>query len=78
MLFRSFEMQADTPGVVSFIMTRIKSPPQGAFGGEAGQVGRLLLNDKPIDPSDHWVLKKGDRVLMETAGGGGYGKPAGA
>jgi hypothetical protein len=33
----------------------------------------LLLNGKPIDPADHWVLKKGDRVVMETAGGGGCG-----
>jgi N-methylhydantoinase B/oxoprolinase/acetone carboxylase alpha subunit len=31
------------------------------------------LNGKMIDPADHWVLKKGDRVIMQTAGGGGYG-----
>ncbi|HTP95490.1 MAG TPA: hydantoinase B/oxoprolinase family protein [Burkholderiales bacterium] len=68
-----FEMRADTPGVVSFIVTRLKVPPPGLFGGESGKPARLKLNGKPIDPSDHWVLKAGDRVVMETAGGGGYG-----
>lgn len=30
----------------------------------AGKVGALLLNGKPINPADHWVLKQGDRVVM--------------
>jgi len=54
-------------------MTRFRTAPQGIFGGTPGKVGALLLNGKPIDPADHWVLNKGDRVVMETAGGGGYG-----
>jgi len=72
-----FEMRADTPGMASFIMTRMKVPPPGMFGGEAGTPARLALNGRPIDPSDHWVLKPGDHVLMETAGGGGYGTAGG-
>ena len=68
------EVVADTPMMASMIMTRFRTAPQGIFGGAAGQVGALLLNGKAIDPADHWVLKKGDRVVMETAGGGGYGK----
>lgn len=72
-----FEFQGDTPAVVSFLMTRIKSAPPGLRGGEPGHIGRLLLNGEPIDPADHWVLKKGDVVVMETSGGGGFGDPAG-
>jgi len=68
------EVTADEPMLASMIMTRFKSPPKGIFGGESGKVGGLLLNGKPINPADHHVLKKGDRVLMQTAGGGGYGK----
>ena len=69
------EVVADTPMMASMIMTRFRTAPQGIFGGGPGKVGALRLNGKDIDPADHWVLKKGDRVVMETAGGGGYGKP---
>ena len=68
------EVVADSPMMASMIMTRFRTAPQGIFGGNAGKVGALLLNGKPINPADHWVLKKGDRVVMETAGSGGYGK----
>lgn len=70
------EVVADAPMMASMIMTRFRTAPQGIFGGQPGKVGALLLNGKPIDPADHWVLRKGDRVVMETAGGGGYGPTA--
>ena len=59
--------------LASMIMTRFRSAPQGILGAGNGKVGALTLNGKPIDPADHWVLKRGDRVVMQTAGGGGYG-----
>jgi N-methylhydantoinase B len=68
------ELTAETPMIASMIMTRFRSAPKGILGGASGKVGSLTLNGKPIDPADHWVLKKGDRVIMQTAGGGGYGK----
>jgi N-methylhydantoinase B len=58
------------------MMTRFKSAPKGVRGGQPGSIGTLLLNGKPVDPAAHWVLKKGDRVVMQTAGGGGCGSPA--
>ena len=70
------EVVADSPMMASMIMTRHKTAPQGLFGGAPGSVGGLRLNGERIDPAEHWVLKKGDRVVMETAGGGGCGKPA--
>jgi N-methylhydantoinase B len=60
--------------LASMIMTRFRSAPQGIVGGGNGKVGALTLNGRPIDPADHWVLKRGDRVVMQTAGGGGYGE----
>jgi N-methylhydantoinase B len=60
--------------LASMIMTRFRSAPQGILGGGNGKVGTLTLNGRPIDPADHWVLKCGDRVVMQTAGGGGYGQ----
>ncbi|MCC7485906.1 MAG: hydantoinase B/oxoprolinase family protein [Burkholderiales bacterium] len=70
------EVAADSPMMASMIMTRFRTAPQGIFGGEPGRVGGLWLNGRPIDPAEHWVLKRGDRVRMETAGGGGCGKRA--
>ena len=56
------------------IMTRFRSAPHGILGAGNGKVGALTMNGKPIDPAELWVLKRGDRVVMQTAGGGGYGK----
>lgn len=73
-----FEILADAPDVMaSFLMTQLKSSPAGLAGGAAGQPGRLVLNGQTIDPTQPRVLKAGDRILMETAGGGGYGNPPG-
>jgi N-methylhydantoinase B len=69
-----FEMLADASDVTaSFLMTQLKSPTTGLAGGGAGQPGRLLINGQITDPTAPRVLKAGDRILMETAGGGGYG-----
>lgn len=72
-----FEIMSDAPEVMtSFLMTQLKSPTQGLAGGGSGAPGRLLVNGERIDPTMPRVLRAGDRVLMETAGGGGYGAPA--
>jgi N-methylhydantoinase B len=69
------EVAAESPMMASMIMTRWRTAPQGILGGAPGAVGGLWLNGKPINPAEHWVLAKGDRVVMETAGGGGCGQP---
>jgi N-methylhydantoinase B len=71
-----FEILPDASDVAaSFLMTQLKSPTTGLAGGGTGKAGRLVLNGDTIDPTMPRVLKAGDRVLMETAGGGGYGRP---
>jgi N-methylhydantoinase B len=59
--------------MASFLMTRMKAAPEGLFGGSPGSNARLLINGKDVDPTEPKQLKPGDRVLMETAGGGGFG-----
>jgi N-methylhydantoinase B len=69
-----FDILADASEVsASFLMTQLKSSPTGLAGGGAGKPGRLVLNGQEVDPTEPRVLKGGDRVLMETAGGGAYG-----
>lgn len=72
-----FEITGEACGGVatSFLMTRLKQPPPGLHGGQAGRRGRLAVNGEEIDPTEQRILKPGDHVVMETAGGGGYGAP---
>jgi len=69
-----FELLPDArEATASFLMTQLKSAPEGLAGGGAGQPGRLLVNGQQVDPTEPRILKASDRVVMETAGGGGYG-----
>jgi N-methylhydantoinase B len=65
-------------GILSIISDRRKLPPKGVFGGKNGSLGKnyLLRNEKTVNfPSKVTIsLKKGDLVVVETPGGGGYGK----
>ena len=69
-----FELLPDAKeATASFLMTQLKSVPAGLAGGGAGEPGRLLVNGEQVDPTEPRILRAGDRVVMETAGGGGYG-----
>jgi len=68
-----FDFNGDQPAVCSFIMTRLRTPSKGLAGGGNGKVGRVTVNGKPIDPAEHQILSAGDHIVMETAGGGGFG-----
>jgi N-methylhydantoinase B len=54
-------------------------PPYGLFGGENGQPFRVTLSrgDQriPLTGCQNLALELGDIVLIETAGGGGFGAP---
>jgi len=70
-----FTYVGDEPVSCSFLMARRIVPPQGAAGGEAGLPARLEVNGELRDPTTVKQLHRGDRVVLETAGGGGYGAP---
>lgn len=68
------ELEAIEDMHYSLLTERRRHSPRGAAGGEDGQPGRNLLNGKELPGKTSGRLKKGDRLRIETPGGGGYGK----
>ncbi|MGE0797050.1 MAG: hydantoinase B/oxoprolinase family protein [Lautropia sp.] len=69
-------MRGDAAARAAFTVNRIRCPAPGLNGGEAGAPARLEINGAPIDPAGQYVVRCGDRILVESAGGGGFGEPA--
>ena len=61
------------PATLSLLTDRRRHAPRGVEGGEAGAVGRNLLNGEELPPKTNRQLAAGDEVTVETPGGGGYG-----
>jgi N-methylhydantoinase B len=59
----------------SLITERRRHAPPGADGAEAGAPGRNLVNGEELPGKASGTLRAGDRLRIETPGGGGYGKP---
>ena len=68
-----FECTTENPLTAMFMTERTRFPAPGLDNGGEGGVGAVEINDQPVDVSKEFVLKKGDRVLLRTPGGGGYG-----
>ena len=58
----------------SLITERRRHAPPGANGGEPGAPGRNLLNGEELSAKASGTLQPGDRLRIETPGGGGYGE----
>ena len=67
------ELEALADMRYSLITERRRNPPPGADGGEPGEPGRNLLNGEELPPKHSGELSSGDRLRIETPGGGGYG-----
>lgn len=70
------EIEALEPLALSIISERRTCQPFGLAGGEPGQSGRNLYEgqDLPAKMTIEW--KPGQRIRIETPGGGGYGPDA--
>jgi N-methylhydantoinase B len=69
------ELQALREMSFSLIAERRRHPPRGAAGGEPGLTGRDLLDGQPLPSKSTGTLHAGQRLQIETPGGGGYGAP---
>jgi N-methylhydantoinase B len=69
------EIEALAPLRYSLITERRRHPPPGADGGEPGALGRNLLDGLELGPKSIGELARGQRLRIETPGGGGYGAP---
>ncbi len=54
---------------------RYRYPAKGLFGGGDGSRAQFLVNNVAGDPYGLTQVKSGDIVIMDAAGGGGYGDP---
>jgi N-methylhydantoinase B len=50
-------------------------PPEGLFAGKPGTKAQFLVNGVSGNPFGLTQLKPGDVVIIDAAGGGGYGNP---
>jgi N-methylhydantoinase B len=69
------EIEALAPMAYTLITERRRHAPRGRDGGADGAPGRNLLNGDPLPSKHGGRLEKGDRLRIETPGGGGHGKP---
>jgi N-methylhydantoinase B len=67
------ELQALAEMRYSLITERRRHAPPGADGGESGARGRNLVNGEELPAKASGTLRPGDRLRIETPGGGGHG-----
>jgi N-methylhydantoinase B len=71
------ELEALQPMRYTLITERRRHPPRGRDGGGDGEPGRNLLNGERLGSKTEGELRPGDRLRIETPGGGGYGSDGG-
>jgi N-methylhydantoinase B len=69
------EVETLAPMTYSLITERRRHAPPGADGGEDGAPGRNLLDGEELAPKATGELEAGQRLRIETPGGGGHGTP---
>jgi N-methylhydantoinase B/oxoprolinase/acetone carboxylase alpha subunit len=67
------ELEALAPLSYSLITERRRHAPSGASGGDPGAVGRNLLDGEELPAKAIGRLEQGQRLRIETPGGGGHG-----
>jgi N-methylhydantoinase B len=68
------EVEALAAMEYSLITERRRHAPTGTEGGSPGAPGRNLLNGRELPPKARGTLAAGDRLRIETPGGGGHGR----
>jgi N-methylhydantoinase B len=72
-LLREYEFLQ--PATLSLLTERRRLAPWGLAGGEAAALGENHLNGKLLPGKGTYSVEAGDRLLIATPGGGGWGRP---
>ena len=72
-LIREYEFLA--PAQMTLLTERRNMAPWGLQGGSDGRPGVNRLNGEPLPPKVALEVAAGDRLTLETPGGGGWGEP---
>ena len=75
---RTYELLQDASVVRRY--DRAKFPPNGVAGGKPGSRSRFVIHlgaadERETPASGRYELRAGERFLLQSAGGGGYGDP---
>ena len=70
------ELEFLTDAEVTVLSDRRVQGPYGLAGGSAGAVGKNTLNTRRIPAKSRFAVRAGDRLRIETPGGGGWGLPS--
>jgi N-methylhydantoinase B len=70
------ELEALAPMSYTLIGERRRHPPRGRDGGEDGAAGGDHFNGEALPSKSEGALQSGDRLRIETPGGGGIGRPS--
>jgi N-methylhydantoinase B len=75
---RTYELLQDATVVRRY--DRAKFPPNGIAGGKPGSRSRFVIrlgtkDEQETPASGRYELRAGERFLLQSAGGGGYGDP---
>jgi N-methylhydantoinase B len=73
-LVREYEYLA--PARVTLLTERRTHAPWGISGGGDGEPGKNLLNGEILLSKQELAVSAGDRLCIETPGGGGWGEPS--
>jgi N-methylhydantoinase B len=72
-LVREFEFLQ--PAQVTLLTERRRRAPWGLAGGGNGQAGLNTLDGEPLPPKTSIEVRPGQRLRLQTPGGGGWGSP---
>jgi N-methylhydantoinase B len=72
-ILREFEFLSET--TVTLLTERRRHPAWGLHGGEPGSVGINRSGNKLLPDKITWQAKVGERLMIASPGGGGWGKP---
>jgi N-methylhydantoinase B len=69
--------QKDVAMLIAAAFDRVDNPARGALGGHDGAPGRLrLASGTTLRAKGRQIVPAGDRLIVETPGGGGLGPPS--